>query len=365
MEFGVPSEVRSKEYRVGLAPAGVDTLTKAGHSVYVERGAGAGAGFDDEDYRTVGARLVYSAEEAWRRPEVVVKVTRPTAAEHAYFQGQTVLAFLHLAVSSPDLLAALRERKMTAIAYEMIQAEDGTFPVLHATSEVAGRLAPIIAGSLLETMTWRTSDENPDGRGILLGGVPGVPPANVVILGAGVIGRNAARAFLGTGAQVTVLDSDLRKLSGLDDWLHGRVVTMLATPYTIGKAVTFADVLIGAVYVAGHRAPVLVTRDMVRTMRPRAVIIDFSIDQGGCVETSRPTTHRDPIFIAEGVVHYCVPNVPARVARTASYSLTNALLPYLSDIGVLGIDAALRTRSALRRGLNVYRGALPEIEIPR
>jgi alanine dehydrogenase len=362
MEFGVPSEVRSKEYRVGLTPAGVDSLTKAGHTVYVEQGAGAGAGFDDEDYRVVGARLVYSAEEAWRRPQVVVKVTRPTATEHAYFQGQTILAFLHLAVSSPDLLAALRERRMTAIAYEMIQADDGTFPVLHATSEVAGRLAPIIAGSLLETMTWRAPDENPDGRGILLGGVPGVPPANVVILGAGVTGRNAARAFLGIGAQVTVLDSDISRLTGLDDWLQGRAVTMLATPYNIGKAVTFADVLIGAVYVVGHRAPVLVSRDMVRAMRPRAVIIDFSIDQGGCVETSRPTTHRDPTFIAEGVIHYCVPNVPARVARTASYALTNALLPYLTDIGALGIDTALHTRHALRQGLNVYRGALPEIE---
>jgi alanine dehydrogenase len=346
---------------VGLTPAGVDTLAKAGHTVYVERGAGAGAGFDDEEYRAVGARLVYSAEEAWRRPQVVVKVTRPVASEHGFFQGQTILAFLHLAVSSPDLLASLRERHMTAIAYEMIQAEDGTFPVLHSTSEVAGRMAPIIAGSLLETMTCGGPDDKPEGRGILLGGVPGVPPANVVILGAGVIGRNAARAFLGMGAQVTVLDSDIRRLNHLDDGLHGRAVTMLATPFNIDKAVAFADVLIGAVYVAGRRAPVLVTREMVRAMRPRAVIIDFSIDQGGCVETSRPTTHRDPIFIAEGVIHYCVPNVPARVARTASYALTNALLPYLSDIGALGIDAAIQARHALRQGLNVYRGVLPEI----
>ncbi len=365
MEFGVPSEVRSKEYRVGLTPAGVDTLTKSGHTVYVERGAGAGAGFDDEDYRAVGARLVYQAEEVWRRAQVVVKVTRPTAAEHAYFQSQTVLAFLHLAVSSPDLLAALRERKMTAIAYEMIQADDGTFPVLNPTSEVAGRLAPIIAGSLLETMTYRAAEDQPEGRGILLGGIPGIPPANVVILGAGVVGRNAARAFLGAGAQVTVLDKHILRLQYVDDWLHGRAVTMVATPFNIGKAVTFADVLIGAVYVAGQRAPVLVTRDMVRTMRPRAVIIDLSIDQGGCVETSRPTTHRDPIFFAEGVIHYCVPNVPALVARTASYALTNALLPYLMDIGSLGIDDALRTQQALRLGLNVHHGSLPEIEMKR
>jgi alanine dehydrogenase len=361
MEFGVPSEVRTREYRVGLTPAGVDTLAKAGHTVYVEQGAGAAAGFDDEEYRVVGARLVYSAEEVWRRAQVVVKVTRPTADEHLYFQGQTVFSFLHLAVASPDLLNALRERRMTAIAYEMIEDDDGTFPVLHPTSEVAGRLAAIIAGSLLETMSCRTADDRPGGRGILLGGIPGVPPANVVILGAGIVGRNAARAFLGMGAQVTVLDSDIRKLQQVDEWLAGRAVTLPAAPFNIARAAAFADVLVGAVYVAGHRAPVLVSRDVVRSMRPRAVIVDFSIDQGGCVETSRPTTHRDPIFVAEGVIHYCVPNVPARVARTGSYALTNAIAPYLLDLGRLGLDAALQVQRALHRGLTVYRGGEPAV----
>jgi alanine dehydrogenase len=361
MEFGVPSEIRPREYRVSLTPAGVDTLARAGHTVYVESRAGAGAGFQDEAYRSVGARLVYSPEEVWRRAQVIVKVARPTAEEHAFFQGQTLLAFLHLAVASPDLAAALREQRMTVVAYEMIQNEDGSLPVLHSTSEVAGRLAPIIAGSLLETMACRMPGEAPEGRGILLGGIPGVPPANVVILGAGVAGTNAARAFLGMGAQVTVLDSEIARLQRLDDLLGGRAVTMHATPYNIGKAIAFADVVIGAVYVAGQRAPVLVTREMVRTMRPRAVIIDFSIDQGGCVETSRPTTHRDPIYFDEGVLHYCVPNVPARVARTASHALTNALLPYLVDIGRLGVDQALLTNRPLRRGLNVYRGGLPEV----
>jgi alanine dehydrogenase len=361
MEFGVPSEVRTREYRVGLTPAGVDTLAKAGHTVYVERGAGTAAGFDDEEYRVVGARLVYSAEEVWRRAEIIVKVARPTADEHTYFQGQTVLSFLHLAVASPDLLVALRDRRMTAIAYEMIEDADGTFPVLHPTSEVAGRLAAIIAGSLLETMSCRTADERPGGRGILLGGIPGVPPANVIILGAGVVGRNAARAFLGMGAQVTVLDSDIRKLQQVDEWLGGRAVTMPAAPFNIARATAFADVLVGAVYVAGRRAPVLVTRDMVRSMRPRAVILDFSIDQGGCVETSRPTTHRDPIFVAEGVIHYCVPNVAARVARTGSHALTNAVAPYLLDLGGLGVDGALRAHAPLRAGLNVYRGGEPAL----
>ncbi|MDR7419046.1 MAG: alanine dehydrogenase [Armatimonadota bacterium] len=361
MEFGIPSEVRPKEYRVSLTPAGVDSLAKAGHTVYVESHAGDGAGFPDEAYRSVGARIVYSPEEVWRRAQIVAKVTRPTAGEHVFFQGQTLLAFMHLAVASPDLSAALAANRMTVIAYEMIQHDDGSLPVLHSTSEVAGRLAPIIAGSLLETMACPKPDEAPEGRGILLSGIPGVPPANVVVLGAGVAGTNAARAFLGLGAQVTVLDSDIGRLKRLDDLVGGRAVTMHATPYNIGKAVTFADVLIGAVYVTGRRAPVLVTREMVRTMRPRAVIIDFSIDQGGCVETSRPTTHRDPVYFEEGVIHYCVPNVPARVARTASYALTNALLPYLFDIGRLGVEQALLTNRPLRRGLSVYRGGQPEV----
>lgn len=356
MDFGVPREVRPGEHRVGLTPPGADALIKAGQKAVIERGAGRGAGFSDQEYEAVGAHLVYSAEEVWRRAAVIVKVTRPTAEEHAFFQGQMLMAFLHLTVASPDLLAALRDREMTAIACEMIQADDGTFPVLHPTSEVAGRLAPVIAGALLETMIPGLSGNASGGRGILLSGIPTVPPANVVVLGAGVVGGNAARAFLGLGAQVTVLDKDVQHLRRLDEAAPGRIVTMFATPYNIAKAVAFADVLIGAVYVVGQRAPLLVTREMVATMRPRAVIIDFSIDQGGCVETSRPTTHRDPVFVAEGVIHYCVPNAPARVARTASHAWTNAVLPYLLTIGELGLDDALHASSPLQRGLAVYRG---------
>jgi len=362
MEFGVPAEVRQKEYRVSLIPAGANSLAQAGHAVYVETGAGAGAGFSDDEYRDAGARIVYSAEEVWRRAQVIVKVSRPTAEEHGYFQGQALLSFLHLAVASPDLLAALRQQRMTAISYELIQTDDGMLPVLLPTSEVAGRLAPIIAGSLLETMACWTLDETLGGRGMLLSGIPGVPPANVVILGAGVLGSNAARAFLGLGAQVTVLDADIRRLQRLDDLMGGRAVTLLSTTYNIERAVASADVLIGAVYVAGRRAPVLVTRAMVKSMRPRAVIIDFSIDQGGCVETSRPTTHRDPTYLEEGVIHYCVPNVPARVARTGSHALTNALLPYLLEIGRLGLEEAIRTNRSLRRGVSVYRGGVPDVE---
>lgn len=354
MDFGVPREVRPGEQRVGLTASGGDALVRGGHRVLVEQAAGQAAGFTDQDYVQVGATIVYSPEEVWRRAAVVVKVSRPTAEEHAYFAGQTLVAFLHLSVASPDLLQALQQREMTVIAAEMIRAEDGTFPVLHPTSEVAGRHAPVIAGSLLETTT--------PGRGILLSGIPGVPPANVVILGAGVVGGNAARAFLGLGAQVTVLDKDPQRLRALDAGGQGRVVTMVATPYNIEKAVAFADVLIGAVYVVGQRAPVLVTREMVRAMRSRAVIIDFSIDQGGCVETSRPTTHRDPVFVAEGVIHYCVPNAPARVARTASHAWSNAVLPYLQLIGDLGVEEALRRSRELRSGAIVRQGAAREAQ---
>jgi len=351
MDFGVPREVRDLEGRVGLTPAGVTALTEAGHTIYVERDAGAVAGFSDEDYRRVGAQIVYSAAEAYGRADVVVKVARPTAQEHPLFRPeQTIFSFLHLAVSSPDLYEALTARRITAIAYEMIQEEDGRLPVLLPTSQVAGRLAPVIAGRLLTTRG--------GGRGILLSGVPGVPPAAVVILGAGVLGTNAARAFLGLGAQVTVLDKDARKLQQLDDLLGGRVTTMLSTEYTLRRVVTFADVLVGAVLVPGRRAPVLVTREMVRRMRPGSVIIDFAIDNGGCVETSRPTSLRGQTFIEEGVIHHCVPNMPAAVARTASYALTNAALPYLLAIGAEGLTGALQTYPALQRGVNLFQGQL-------
>lgn len=351
MDFGVPTEVRDLERRVGLTPAGVLALVEAGHNVYIERGAGAGAGFSDEDYRHAGAQIVYSAAEAYGRADVVAKVTRPAAREHTQFRrGQVIFSFLHLSVSSPDLLEALAEREITAVAYEMIQEEDGRLPVLWPTSEVAGRLTPIIAGRLLTTSA--------GGRGILLSGIPGVPPAAIVILGGGVLGTNAARAFLGLGAQVTVLDRNVRTLQRLDDAFGGRITTMLSNEYNLKRTVEFADVLVGCVLLPGLRAPVLVTRDMVRRMRPGSVIIDFSIDEGGCVETSRPTTLRDQTYVEEGVIHHCVPNITATVARTASYALTNAALPYLLAVGANGLPASLERQPGLRQGVNLLQGRL-------
>ena len=370
MEFGVPKEVRDLEMRVGLTPAGVLALVRAGHTVYVQRSAGAGAGFTDEDYRQAGAQIVYSAAEAYGRADVVVKVTRPAAQEHSLFRnGQVIFSFLHLPVASPDLLEALAGREITAIAYEMIRAKDGLLPVLFPMSEVAGRLTPVIAGQLLMSTQPKVgpmgnvSAAGTSRRGILLSGIPGIPPAAIVILGGGVLGSNAARAFLGLGAQVTVLDADVRKLQRLDDTFGGRITTMHSNQYNLNRAVEFADVLVGCVLVPGRRAPMLVSRDMVKRMRPGSVIIDYAIDQGGCVETSRPTTLRDQTYAEEGVIHHCVPNVTATVARTASYALTNAAAPYLLSASTHGFPAAFDKESALAWGVNLYSGKLAHPEV--
>ena len=377
MEFGIPKEVRDLEMRVGLTPAGVLALARGGHTVSVERDAGAGAGFHDEDYRRAGAQVVYSAAEAYGRADVVVKVTRPTAQEHPLFRHQqTIFSFLHLPVASSDLLDALTERQISAIAYEMIQEEDGLRPVLLPMSEVAGRLTPIIAGQLL--MSTRPNPHVPPGErgpksrmaegkgggwGVLLSGIPGVPPAAIVILGGGVLGSNAARAFLGLGAQVTILDSDVKKLRRLDDMFGGRITTMISNEYNLNRVVEFADVLVGCVLVPGRRAPMLVSREMVRRIRPGSAIIDFSIDHGGCFETSRPTTLRDQTFIEEGIIHHCVPNVTATVARTASYALTNAALPYLLSVGAYGLPKVLEQEPGLLWGVNLFRGKLAHPDV--
>lgn len=356
MEFGIPREVRDLEMRVGLTPAGVLALSQAGHTVYVERDAGKGAGFSDEDYRGAGGHIVYSAAEVYGRSEVIAKLTRPVAQEHDLFRpGQMIFSFLHLAVASPDLMAALRARQITAIAYETIEDETGQLPVLVPASEVAGRLAPIIAGQML-----RVGQHNAGllPLGILLSGIPGVPAAAVVIVGGGVLGSNAARAFLGVGAEVTVLDNDVNKLRQLDSQLGGRITTMFSSHFNLQRAVKFADVLVTAVLISGRRAPILVTTDMVRSMRPGSVILDFSIDEGGAVETSRPTTLREPAYVAENVFHHCVPNITSTVPRTTSYAVTNAALPYLLAIGELGLAEAIERRPSLRAGVNLHEGRL-------
>ena len=349
--FGVPKEVRDLEMRVGLTPAGVLALTQADHTVYVEKKAGIGAGFRDEDYHRAGATIIYNTAELYGRSDIIAKVTRPTAEEyHLYHPQQIIFSFLHLAVASPDLLQALTEQEITAVAYEMIAEQDGRHPVLLPASEVAGRMAPLVAGHLLR------SDQN--GPGILLGGIPGVPAAAVVILGGGELGRNAARVFLGLGAEVVVLDRNVEVLRQLEELMPGRITTMFANTFNIQRAVQFADVLVGAVSVSGSRAPVLVSREMVRGMRDGAVIIDFAIDEGGCVETSRPTTLRDPVYLSEGVIHHCVPNLTAACARTTSYAITNAALPFLLAAGNYGLPAAWQHEPALLSGVNLYRGRL-------
>lgn len=356
MEFGIPKEIRDLESRVGLTPAGVSSLVRHGHTVYVEKNAGIAAGFSDETYRHSGAHVVYSAAELYGRSDVVVKVTRPTAAEHALFRpGQTIIAFLHLAVASPDFLDALREREITAIACEMIERPTGEHPILVPMSEVAGRLAPVVAGQLLMT--------NSGGRGTLLSGIPGVPRGAVAIIGGGALGANAARSFLNMGAQVVVLDRDIARLQHLDEVLNGRVTTMLSTNYNLERVTEFADVIVGAVLTPGRRAPIVLTRAMIQRMRPGAVFLDFSIDQGGCSETSRPTTLRDQTYVVDGVIHHCVPNLTAAVARTTSYGLSNSLLPYLLELGEHGMMGLLERLPYVATGINLYQGKLSSREV--
>ncbi|HET7089726.1 MAG TPA: alanine dehydrogenase [Anaerolineae bacterium] len=345
MHIGIPCERRPNEYRVGLTPAGVELLTAGGHHCYVERSAGRGAGFSDVDYERAGARIVYSPEEAYGRADLVLKVSRPIAEEVGWLRdGCILMGFLHLAAGRRERVEGLLDKRVTAIAYETIQNDDGSLPVLKPLSQAAGRMAPQVAATLLQN--------DRGGKGILLGGVPGVPPAEVVIIGAGTFGTAAARAFLGAGASVYVLDRDLWRLQQLDE-MHqgGGLVTMVSHPFNIRKVARFADVLVGAVLEPGARAPIVVTREMVQSMRPRSVIMDVSIDQGGCVETSRPTTHRDPTYVEEGVIHYCVPNMTAVVARTATHALNIAAWPLIWEIAHKGLDAALGSLPALRRGV--------------
>lgn len=348
MNIGVIREDRAFNCRVALTPPVVRHLIEQGNTVWVENGAGAGAMFADDEYLRAGAQIAYSPAEALRRSELLVKIAAPAVEElRELEEGAAFLAFYHLAVKPREVLDELAARKVTAIGSEIIASDNGRLPVLAAVSEVAGQMTAPIAAHLLRTSS--------GGRGILLGGSPGVPPAHVVILGAGTVGTWAARAASASGARVTVLDNDAAQLRRLMKHVPN-VATEFAQPESIAAAVAGADVVIGAVLVAGAKTPHLVSRKMVESMRPGSVIIDVSIDQGGCVETSRPTTLAAPAFVYHGVVHYAVPNLTCDMGRSTSMAVAQAMLPYLTEMGSKGVDGALRSCRELARGVYLYRG---------
>jgi alanine dehydrogenase len=350
MVIGVPREIKEGENRIALTPAGVQTLVREGHSVLVEKSGGLGSGLTDEEYIGTGAEIVTSNKHIFSRSEIVIKVKEPLESEWPLLrEGQILFTYLHLA-SSEKLTRALLEQKIIGVAYETVEDKNGNLPLLVPMSEVAGRMAVQVAARFLE------SDHK--GRGILLSGVPGVPPAEVVILGCGVVGLNAAKIAVGLGAHVTVFDISHERLKYIDDIMHGNVTTIYSTPYTIQKALAYADVLIGAVLVSGGRAPVLVTDQMVSRMKQGAVIIDVSVDQGGCIETIHLTTHKDPVYSIYDVIHYGVPNIPASVPKTSTYALTNTTLPYIQTIASKGIKKAAADDALLACGINCAKGIL-------
>lgn len=355
MDVGVPVERMAGENRVGLTPQGVRLLAP-NHRCYVETGAGKGAGFQDEDYARAGAIVVYSPAEIYGRADLIFKFGATTLDElDLLHEGQTIFGFWAMFARPHKVVEALLEKHITVVAYELIRRDDGVRPVLYPLSEIAGRMTPQIAAR------WLQNDSG--GSGILIGGVVGVPPSEICVLGAGVAGTNAARSFLDVGARVDVLDHDLERLRHIENALQGRVTTMMAYDFNLARTLKRARVLVTAIQAPGRRTPVLVTREMVRSMHPRSVIIDLSIDQGGCVETSRPTTHADPVFIEEKVIHYCVPNVPSVVARTATHAFLNGAWPYGEIIARDGLEAALATSTELQRGIVIQSGRITNADL--
>jgi len=345
---GLPKEIKDNEYRVGLTPAGVRALKDAGHEIIVEKGAGEGSGFEDSLYERAGATINESADDVWAKADMIVKVKEPIAPEYPRMrEGQLLFTYLHLAPDH-ELTKQLIERKVTGIAYETITDRKGTLPLLTPMSEVAGRMAIQVGAHYLEKMS--------GGRGILLGGVPGVPAARVVIIGGGVVGTNAAKMAVGMGAHVTIIDNNLDRLRELDDIFLSKISTLASSAYMIQDAISEADLIVGAVLVPGAAAPKLITKNMLKGVPNGAVIVDVAVDQGGCIETTHPTTHSNPTYYVEGVLHYCVANMPGAVPRTSTFALTNATLPYALKLAGKGFYEAISRDPGLKEGVNTFAG---------
>jgi alanine dehydrogenase len=353
MNIGIPKERRAFEYRVGLFPAGVKLLTQLGHTVYVEHEAGLTAGFSDQEYESAGAKIVYSSHEVFGRADLLLKVARPLSEEIEWLRPDTTLAgLLHLGSARHDKIEKLLEKNITAIAYEQITLPDGTVPIRKPLSYIGGTLAAQIGARLLQS--------NAGGKGILIGGAPGVPPAEIAIIGAGIAGSCAAKAFSGMGAHLTVLDTNIGALEEIYSSLTG-VVTMVSNSINIARVCSYADIVVGTAFIPGERTPILVSRELVRKMKTRSVIMDISIDEGGCFETSHPTTHEKPTYVEEGVIHYCVPNMPSVVARTATYAFLNAAMPFILQIVTNGADKAIEENPGIRRGVGTHHGEIYHI----
>lgn len=350
MKIGLPKEIKDNEYRVGLTPAGVQALSDAGHEMFVQKSAGEGSGFSDDQYVSAGARMLETADDVWGTGEMIVKVKEPIEPEYPRMrENQLLFTYLHLAPEL-ELTKQMLERKVTGVAYETITDKQGRLPLLTPMSEVAGRMSVQVGATYLEKMN--------GGRGILLGGVPGVPAANVVIIGGGIVGTEAAKMAVGLGAHVTIIDRNLDRLRELDDVFLSKVQTLASSRYAIEEAISQADLVIGAVLIVGAAAPKLVTRDMLKVIPNGAVLVDVAVDQGGCFETTHATTHSNPTYYEEGVLHYCVANMPGAVPRTSTFALTNATLPYALALANKGFKKAIQDDIGLAEGVNTYAGKL-------
>lgn len=349
MKIGIPKEIKAQENRVSIIPSGVKSFIDAGHEVYIEKGAGIGSGFTDEEYVKSGAKILNTPMEVYDTADMIYKIKEPLEPEYGYLrEGQILFAYLHLAPDSSQTQALL-DAKVTGIAYETVQLENGSLPLLAPMSEIAGRMSVQVGAYLLQ--------KSNDGSGILLGGVPGVAPGHVAVIGGGTVGINAAKMAVGLGARVTILDISIERLAYIHDILSTRVVTLMSNGYNITKAVADADLVIGAVLIPGAKAPKIVTEEMIMKMRPGSVLVDVAIDQGGSIETiDKLTSHENPYYIKHGIIHYSVPNMPGAVPRTSTFALSNATMPYALELANKGAELALRENPALLKGLNVYKG---------